>query len=444
MNYTYVDGFVTSRETEIPTCWKGDVVVCGGGPAGIGAAIAAARSGKKTLLIEKYGFIGGMCSFGSGMPLGGAYPAYKSIGGIAEEVLTRIRESGPEAADVRDMEHFGLWYFHDSEYFKHLAFDLVVTSGVDMLLHTMVEDVVMAGTELRGIVVVSKEGRQVVLADAFVDCTGDADVAWLAGAPFELGRDVDNALMAVTIPCIYCDVDMARVKAYVKDDPGFERALAKARADGLEISREDRFLSWHRGMRPNTFFSNIVRVRNIDATKNADITRGEVEARKRLYQHLAFFRGYVPGFEKAYIGKSGEQIGIRDTRRIIGQEILTADDCRSFRKRSDGVLRCAGPFDNLTRGNEFNTLEAVSDAYDYYDIAYGMLVPQRVDNLLVAGRCFSADYLAQAGSRGMGLLIGMGQAAGNGAVMVCETGCRAAEVDVVQLRERLTGQGMVL
>lgn len=444
MNYTYDNGSVSSRAVEVTTCWTGDVVVCGGGPAGIGAAIASARSGKKTLLIERYGFIGGMCSFGSGMPLGGAYPAYKSIGGIAEEFLTRIRESGAEAADVRDMEHFGLWYFHDSEYFKHLAFEIVLASGVELLLHTMVEDVVMEGKEIRGIVVVSKEGRQVVQAKSFVDCTGDADVAWLSGAPFELGRDVDNALMAVTIPCIYFDVDMDRVKAYVKTDPGFEKALERARADGLEISREDRFLSWHRGMRPNTFFSNIVRVRNIDATKHADITRGEVEARKRLYQHLAFFRGYVPGFEKAYIGKSGEQIGIRDTRRIIGEQMLRADDCRSLRKRSDGVLRCAGPFDNLTRGNEFNTLEEVADAYDYYDIAYGMLVPQRVDNLLVAGRCFSADYLAQAGSRGMGLLLGMGQAAGNGAVMVCDQGCRAADVDVDRLRERLVEQGMVL
>lgn len=446
------DGAHFDEQRSTPVIWEGDVIIAGGGPAGIGAAIASAREGKKTLLVEKYGFLGGMCSYGSGMPLGGAYPGYKPIGGIAEEILARVRTAGQEAADVRDVEHFGFWYFHDSEYFRTLAADMVLASGAEIRLHSWVADVILGedaggaadGGEPRieAVILESKNGREACCARVFIDATGDADLAALAGAPYERGRNEDGAFMAVTIPYILFDVDVAAFTEYEKHDPGFVKALAAARESGLVISTEDKFTSWHVGQRPGSIFSNIVRVRNIDGTSTVDLTRGEIEARRRIYQHLAFFRAFIPGCTQCYVGKSGEQVGVRDTRRILGQTILTARDCTELRKRSDSILRCAGPFDNMTRGNEFIPLEKVRDENDYYDIPYGCLVPKNVSNLLVAGRCFSADYLAQSGSRGMGLLMGMGHSAGTAATMLCDTGQAAKDLAVEALRGKLIASGM--
>ena len=250
--------------------------------------------------------------------------------------------------------------------------------------------------------------------------------------------------MAVTIPYILFDVEIDRVMTFAENDKPFEKAREKARAEGLELSDEDKFSSWHVGIRPNTLFSNIVRVRNVDATDPWAITKAEIEARRRIYQHLAFFRAYVPGCEKAYVGKTGEQLGIRDSRRIVGEATLVADDCTSFRKREDTILRCAGPFDNTTRGSELTPIKDVETMYDYYDIPYGVIVPQKVDNVLIAGRSFSSDHLAHSGSRGMGLLMGMGQGAGTAASIMRQKKVAARDLPVKELQDTLTAQGMNL
>ncbi|RME99989.1 MAG: FAD-dependent oxidoreductase [Chloroflexi bacterium] len=441
--YTFEGKTLVAERAEVPVFWQGDVIVAGGGPSGLGAAIAARRSGAKTLLIERHAFLGGMAAFGSGMPLGGAYPAGRSIGGIAEEILTRVRNAGPESADVREIPHFGRWYYHDSEYFKSLAGEIIAEEDVDVLLHTTVADVVMDGPTVRGLIIQNKSGRQAVLAKAFVDCTGDADVAASAGAEYIKGRPEDGAMMAVTLPYIMFGVDVKTVMAYREEDPAFERARARAAADGLEISPTDRFQACAPGMRPDHFFSNIIRIRDVDGTDAVSLTNAEFEARKRIRQHIAFFRKYVPGCENSYVGHTSEQMGIRDTRRIIGEARLETEACLKCTKPKDTILRCMGPIDNVDRGegSEFIWLD---DEGDWYGIPYGCMVPKGLDNLLVAGRSFSSSERAQAGSRGQALLMGMGHAAGAAAVLVAERGIRAREVDVPELQTILTKQGMDL
>ena len=446
--YSLENDVLYAERTPIPVAWQGDVIVAGGGPAGLGAAIAAARSGAKTLLIERHAFLGGMCAFGSGMPLGGAYPSSRTIGGVAEEILQRTAQAGPDSASVREMPHFGRWYYHDAEYFKSLAVELVRENGVEVLLHTAVvdaamDDAVLGGATIKALIVENKSGRQAVRAGAYVDCTGDADVAAYAGAGYEKGRAEDGAMMAVTLPYILFDVDVQKVLDYQAEDPAFERARTRAARDGLELAPTDRWQSCAAGARPDHLFSNVIRITGVDGTDAAQLTSAEMEARVRVRQHIAFWRGYIPGCENAYVGHTSEQMGIRDTRRIVGERRLETSDCLECTKPKDTILRCMGPIDNVDRGQGSEHIW-LDDESDWYGIPYGVMVPVGLDNLLVAGRCFSSSERAQSGSRGQGLLMGMGHAAGVAATWVAARGIRAREVDVPELQAELTAQGMDL
>jgi len=270
--YTLEEDALYAERGEIPVFWQGDVIVAGGGPAGLGAH-AARRSGARVLLIERHAFLGGMCAFGSGMPLGGAYPSSRTIGGVAEDILSRTANAGPESASVREIPHFGRWFYHDSEYFKSLA---------------------------------------------------------------------------VTLPYILFGVDVQRVLDYKEEDPGFEKAKLRALKDGLEIASTDRFQSCAAGMRPDHLFSNMIRITGVDATDAAQLTQAEMEARRRVRQHVVFLRGYIPGCENAYVGHTSEQMGIRDTRRIVGERRLETQACLECWKPADTILRCMGPIDNAT------------------------------------------------------------------------------------------------
>jgi hypothetical protein len=443
MRYTVINGKVMCNSHEIPVRWNGDVIVAGGGPGGLGAAVAANRYGVKTILLEKNGFLGGMMSYGCGMPLGGAYPGMKTIGGIAEEILSAVRNAGPDAADVRRMPLFGDWYFHDSEYFRSFIAKFVLAEKLNLLLHTYVSDVIMDGTrQVIGIIIESKSGREALLGKTIVDATGDADICARAGARYEMGDDRGD-MMAVTIPYIFADVDVKKYLAYAEKDKELTKLREKARAEGLIVSDDDKWTAHYKGQRPNTVFINCIRVRNIDGTKIEDLTNAELEARVRMMDHLNFFRKYVPGFEHAYIASSGAELGVRDTRRIVGEDYLAMEDCLNVRKQPDKtILRCQGPFDDTTRGQGRTDLQWNQvDVYDYYDIPYGVLVPKDLDNVIVSGRTFSSNPRAQAGSRGQGMLIGMGQAAGTAAVLAVREGLKFKDINIKALQKQLVKAG---
>jgi len=443
-NYTLENGKLYQERAEIPVFWSGDVIVAGGGPAGIGSALSSARNGCSTIIIEKHGYVGGMAAFGEGMPLGGAYPGYKKIGGIAEEILDSLRHAGPDSASVRDVKYFSLWFFHDPEYLRYLAGELLQQAGVKIMLHAMVVDVIMEGNTLRGVIIESKSGRQAVLAKATIDCTGDADIVAWAGGPFFTG-DEGQKTMAFTLPYVMADVDVPRAWQSLDQDPRLVKATARALRDGLQLHADDKVWVLFNGIRPNTLYANNTRINGFDGSNTEEITLAELEARKRIAVHIAFFRKYVPGFEQAYVSKVGDQIGIRDTRRIRGEATLETADCISFKKRGDSVIRAAGPLDDVSRkkggeGTESSVRQMQNDK-DWYEVPYGALVPQGLDNILVAGRMFSSSHLAQAGTRGMGTMIGFGQVAGLAASIVAKKGIKAREVDVGELRRMLVEQG---
>ena len=442
MAKTILEHTVLVEKEEIPIVWRGDIIVAGGGPAGLGAAIAARRKGAKVMLLEQHGFLGGMCSYGAGMPLGGAYPGLRTIGGIAEEILTKVRNAGPDAADVRHMPLFGDWYFHDSEYFKSMIVEMVMEEKLEVRLHTFVSDVIMdADRRVAGVIAESKSGRQAYLAEAVVDASGDADLCARAGAGFEKG-DEKGAMMGVTIVFNMGGVDVGAYQNYILEDPGLKKAKEQAEKDGRPVSEDDKYSSIHVGMRPGSLFMNSVRVRGIDGTSVEDLTRAELEGRVRIMEEVNFFRRYVPGCENCYIMNSGAQVGIRDTRRIVGEDYLSKEDCLGLRKRpEDVILRCTGPFDNTTRGNEKTYVLNQIDMEEWYDIPYGCVVPIGLDNIAVAGRTFSCHYLALTSSRGQALLMGLGQAVGTAAVMAVREKTAFRDVEVRELQRTLIADG---
>ena len=427
---------------EIPVIFDGDVAVAGGGPGGLGAAIAAHRLGASVILVEQNAFLGGMCSYGGGMPLGGAYPGLRTIGGIAEEILTCVRTAGKDKADVRHMPLFGDWYFHDAEYFKSFIAKFVRDLGLKVRLHTMFSDVIMKDDRtVAGIIVDSKNGREAILAKTFIDATGDADICDRAGARYEKG-DENGDMMGGTIVYNLGNVDVDAYMAYIKEDPGLKKAIEKAHADNFPVSDDDKFSSIHKGVRPNSLFMNSVRVRGVDGSNADSLTEAEIEGRIRVQEEVEFMRAYVPGCENCYIMNSGSRIGIRDTRRIIGEDRLTQQDCLDLRKRPEAViLRCAGPFDNTTRGKERSMVLNDIDMEDWYDITYGCIVPKDLDNVVVSGRTFSCECMALTSSRGQALLLGLGQAAGTAAKMAVENGVAFKDVDVKALQEQLQKDG---
>ena len=427
---------------EIPVAWEGDVLVSGGGPGGLGAAIAAYREGRKVLLIEKNGFLGGMMSYGQGMPLGGAYPGLRTIGGIAEEILTIVRNAGPDGADVRHMPLFGDWYFHDSEYFKSMIAKFVLDIGLPVRLHTFLSDVIMdSSRHVRGIIADSKSGRQAFLAKVFIDATGDADLTARAGASFEKG-DENGDMMGVTLVYNIGGVDTDAFLQYREGDPALEKARDRALQDGLAVNDDDKYSSIHKGVKPGSLFMNSVRVRGIDGSDADSLTEGELLARVRILEELNFLRKYVPGCAHAYLMNTGAQLGGRDTRRVLGEEYLTKEDCLKLRKRPDRViLRCTGPFDNTTRGRSKTNVLNDIDMNEWYDIPYGCIVPKDLDNVLVSGRTFSCDAIALTSSRGQALLLGLGQAAGTAAAMAAVSGEALKDLSVKTLQEKLIAAG---
>ncbi|MEG1687986.1 MAG: FAD-dependent oxidoreductase, partial [Angelakisella sp.] len=346
--YTILNDKVICDEQEIPVVWSGDVLVAGGGPGGLAAAFMAQRNGLRVMLLDELGFLGGMASYGCGMPLGGSYPAYRSNGGFAEEIIDAVRNAGKDAADVRVMGQFSYWFFHDSEYFKSFIAKKVVDEKLPVRLHTTVCDVIMQGTTtVAGLIVESKSGRQALMGKVIIDATGDADVCARAGADFVMGRDGDGSLMASTVVFSLANVDTERAMAYKEQDPRFEKAIARAAQDGVFVHPDDKMGNFVSVLRERTIFCNSVRVRDIDGTNVEDLTKAELEARIRILQQLIFVRKYLPGFENCYIGSTGARLGVRETRRIIGEDILTTEDVSSYRKREDvGVIRSAGPYDD--------------------------------------------------------------------------------------------------
>ena len=451
-----------AAEEEIFVVKPYDVVVVGGGPAGLNAAIAAGRKDKKVLLIERYGFLGGMST------IAGVYPwmtfhtesGEQVIKGIAEEIVQRLMARGASPGHLRDTCVFVYSVTpYDPEVYKVLAVEMLKEAGVDLLVHSFVDTVTAVDGEIQEIEITSKSGRQKVRGKIFIDATGDADVAFLAGAPTIMGREGDQKTQPMTMKFRMRGVDLAKVKEQILKNPdnfypktpiaelrdlpltavqGFYKEWEEA---GLPINRDQ--VLFFTGPAEDEVLVNMTRVQDLDATKVDDLTKAEYEGRKQVLMVADFLKKRIPGFERASISSTAAQIGIRESRRIVGEYILTQDDVINGRKFEEAIAKSGYPIDiHAPSGKGMQIAWVEGDGS--FDIPYGCLVPKKVNNLLVAGRCMSATHEAIAATRLTPSAMATGQAAGTAAALALTQNTIPKEIDVKELQKQLIADGAVL
>jgi len=403
------------------------VVIVGGGTAGVAAAVATGRSGTDAILIERYGFLGGTMTAGLVNPFMTFHAGDEQIiHGIFQEMLERLE--GMSGYDKKTKSF-------DTEIMKLVADRMVTGAGVRLMLHTCAIDVIMQGNTIRGVEIHNKSGRQAVLGKVVVDATGDGDVAVMAAAPHEKGRKEDGLMQPMTLNFRMGGVDVERMPLREEINRLFEEAKTKG---GVKIPREN--VLYFPTTRKGEIHFNTTRVVKVDGTRGEDLTRAEVEARRQMVELIEFLKQKVSGFENAYLLVSGTQIGIRETRRIIGEYTLTGEDIVEARKFYDVIARGSYPIDIHSPTGEGTVIKSLPSGMSY-DIPYRCLVPKKIDNLLIAGRCVSSTHEAQAAIRVIPIVVAIGQAAGTAAALAAKLNVTPRELDVLLLQKTLREQG---
>jgi hypothetical protein len=426
---------------ELPVAKEVDVLVVGGGPAGVGAALAAARKGARTLVIEQFNCLGGVATAGGH----GHISKYdengtgrRIVGGIADEIGNRVVEAG---FGIRNSH--GIWF--EVEGLKLLLDEMAEDAGVGLLYHTFFSDAVVKDGTVVGAVVQNKNGRQAILAKRIVDCTGDGDVAFHAGCPFEIGRPSDGKCQPVTLMFTIGGVDWESASAWRTDYKMTETWEEAQRNGDMRPFQKTIMGWWWTPTRPDQVGVNFTHVIYIDSTKAEDLSRATVEARKQAYETIDVYRKYVPGMEKCYMVSTPNTIGIRESRRIMGDYVLTEDDVKAQREFPDNI--CYGSFFvdiHCIDGPGMDPTVWNPPRGFKYHIPYRILVPQGVENLLVAGRCVSCTHVALGSIRVMVPCIGMGEAAGTAAALSLKNSIAPRQLDAATLQTQLREQGGIL
>lgn len=430
-----------SFNRELPLKYEVDVFVAGGGPAGVTAAVAAARQGAKVLLIESQGCLGGLGT-------AGLVPCYMTFGdgehflaaGLGEEILNRLWKLG---AYEGKFEHSTAIR---AEALKRVYDDMMQEAGADFLLGANLADVVTRDGQIEYCVVSAKSGVYAVRAKVYVDATGDGDLAAWAGAPYEKG-DEDGQVMPSTLCSLWAGIDFDRRD--LRDDD--EALLRKAYADGV-FEDLDLHLTGICRQFDTAGGGNIGHVYGIDGTDERSLTEGLVKGRRLYSQFEAYYKNYLHGFEHMNLVATGNLMGIRESRRIMGEYKLVLDDYRGKADFDDEIGRYCYSVDIHPANLSWDAFMEFKKQFkewrlkrgENYGVPYRVLVPQKVDNLLVAGRCVSTDRYLQASLRVMPGCYITGQAAGVAAAVCCQSGAQPRQANVHEIQRRLKQMGMYL
>jgi glycine/D-amino acid oxidase-like deaminating enzyme len=412
----------------LPVLATVDVCVVGGGAAGVAAAATAARHGRTVLLIERYGFCGGNAVAGLSGTICGMYLSSEKNVNRPEQVVFGFTETFRAAMAARggitEPQRYGrTWTVtHDPLVWREVGDGLLADAGVRVLFHSLVTGVVMADDTVLGVAVDSKAGRGVVEAARVIDASGDADVVFRAGYDFTMGQDgtVQNPTMIFRLG----GVDVDRFRDYWGPDticaPEVTDMLVRENGSGGNATR----LTGTDG-------------RMLDTTDPEDLSAAESIGRRQVREYARFLRDFIPGCEASFVNDTGVQAGIRQSRSIVGVARLANGDVTGRRKCGDGIARSPWPIE-LHVGDK-PKLEWLHD--DYYEVPYGALLPARGENLIVAGRCFSAEHEALASARVTAQCFGYGQAAGLAAVESIVSGRPLRAIDGAEIRARLNAEG---
>jgi hypothetical protein len=449
-----------------------DVLVVGGGPAGLGAAIGAADAGARVILAERYGFLGGNATAALVMPLMSFHtnrfpenkdfleknkapllptdhgPGEPVVAGVLKRLLERLVSVG---GAIPPSLATGYVVPFDPEWFKLVSLDLLNEAGVQFLLHAFASAVLTeksSSGRVSGAVFETKSGPVAIRAKVVVDCTGDADMAVQAGAPFEMGR-ADGLAQPMTLMFRMVEFNRIGFEQYVKNNPSQWRGVhglwdlvrEATRAGDLDLPRED--ILFFATPHEREVSVNSTRVARVLGTDVWDLTYAECVSRAQMRQIAEFLRRYVPGFEKSYAAQSGINIGVRETRRIVGEYQLNAADILNARKFGDAIARGAYPIDIHSPTGSGTLLKRLPPG-EAYDIPLRCLIPQKVESLIVAGRCISGTHEAHSSYRVMPIVMATGQAAGVCAALAARSGASIRDVPPADVQGELLLQGASL
>lgn len=438
---------IVEPSKEIPVMAETEVLVVGGGPAGLAAALAAAREGTQTILVERHGCFGGVIA----QAMIGTIAWYRSndrvvdAGGIGAEFERRAKEMEASLSIFN-------YEILDTEVFKHIADLMVQEAGIAPLLHCLTVDVIMEDDTIRGIITESKSGRRAILAQRVIDATGDADLAFRAGAPCRMAPKDQLEPVSVNFGC--SGVDIPKFFSYLAEKPSsiadwgdssgekeqdeFSTYLIepfnRAREAG-ELPKDVRIESYWGNFTDAGEITtlNAVHMAGYDPTDVHDLTRAEMDGRRLVMGAVAALKKYTPGFEKARLRTFGSSLGVRESRRIEGRYSLTEHDVLNQARFDDSI----GIFPEFLDGHNIAIMPSTGR---YFQVPYGMIIPKKVKNLLVAGRSVSSDHVAFAATRQMMCCIATGQGAGVASAISIKDGVASDEVDISRVQKALKTQ----
>lgn len=419
-----------------------DVLVVGGGAAGTLAAISAARRNQKVLLLEANGALGGSRTLMGVDTFNGFFSPGKRIfqlvGGISYEVVQRLIEK--KAAFVRQNTFgSGPVVTYDMEQLKIVYEEMVLEAGAGLLFYSHVPRVMRVEDSIKSVILCNKAGLNEVEAKLVIDTTGDLDVAASAGEEYELAGKDGRPVQSLTTIFYMANVD--NQKAFSLSQAERTKIMQAASESGkYRLTRIGG--SIHPTPHSGFIHANLTRIPNVDATDPVALTKAEIEGRRQVQEYARFLINEYPGFENAYLASTAYTIGVRETRRLKGEYILTGEDIREGAKFEDAVACCSAPIEDHVAGKDVSW-EFLKSGH-YYQIPYRSLLPRKADNLLVAGRCLSATHEGQASARNSAQCMAMGEAAGVAAALSLSKGVSPRQVHHTDLQAGLLEQGVIL
>jgi ribulose 1,5-bisphosphate synthetase/thiazole synthase len=460
----FENGHVVEPVRRTPVVREVDVLVCGGGVSGVGAALGAARTGAKTMVLERNAFLGGAAT---AVIMNTWNVPIHRMTGVAKEMAQTLADRG--AGNIT-----GPTFPFDPEAFKELSAELLSKAGVEVLNYSWVVDAIMEGNRIRGVIIQNKSGRQAILARTVVDTTGDADIAAAANAEYVMGREGDNKMRPMSVLFRMGGVDVKKAVEYCKSQPkenftadpnfhildyekglvrmsGFFDIVDKARAAG-ELADEIHYIRFEGvSVERGIVTVNNSRVYDVDGTNAWDISRADTQARLQNRQLYKVIKENIPGFEDAYVVDSSPTVGVRETRRIRGPYVLSQDDLGSQRSFPDAVAKIwrhmkSGTDWHKADGGEGAPGDAVyrtaTTELTWFEIPWGVFTPNNVEGMTVGGRVISVTHEADMWTRGQYCCLVTGQIAGISAAKAALENISPTALDVSDLQRTLSESGI--